>query len=165
MNKIEIKSLLDCQKHIPSLAKLWHEEISRHWVPNASIERATQRLTEHLNTDKMPMAFIALQDDKPIGMACLRETDGIRPGVTPWLGSLVVHPEHRKNKIGEMLIDKIKLEAKLFNFQSLYLLAFDPTIPDWYKRLGWRLIGDDELLNHRVAVMDIQLCVKPYTES
>lgn len=154
---IEIKSLVDCKEHIPQLAELWYEEISRHWAPNASTEKAKQKLHEHLNDSKMPMALVALLNKKPIGMACLRENDGIRPGVTPWLGSLVVHPEYRAQAVGERLIDAIKSQAKAINYPVLYLLAFDPTIPNWYARLGWQFIGTDELFGHPVAVMSISL--------
>lgn len=145
------------QEHIPALAELWYEEISRHWAPNSSIEKAKQKLMEHLNRDKMPMAFVALCDGQPVGMACLRETDGIRSGVTPWLGSLVVHPKYRGHKVGEALINTVIEEAKNLDHHTLYLLAFDPTIPIWYARLGWTHIGDDELFGHRVAVMSISI--------
>lgn len=154
---IEIKLLTDCEEHIPALAKLWYEEISRHWVPDASIEKAKERLMAHLNEDTIPMAMVALQDGCPVGMVCLRETDGIRPGVTPWLGSLVVNPKFRGQQIGEALIDAVKTQAKLFHHDNLYLLAFDPTIPVWYARLGWKHIGEDMLLGHRVAVMSISI--------
>lgn len=87
---IEIKLLAECREHIPILAKLWYEEISRHWVPNASVDRAEQNLIKHSNLDVLPLTFVALSHDKPIGMASLRENDGIRPDLTPWLGSLVV---------------------------------------------------------------------------
>jgi predicted N-acetyltransferase YhbS len=149
--------LVNRQEHIPALAELWYEEISRHWAPNASIDKAKQKLVEHLNRDKMPMAFVALRDDQPIGMACLRETDGIRPGVTPWLGSLVVHQKYRGCNVGEALINTVREEAKNLGHKTLYLLAFDPTIPNWYARLGWTRIGDDELFGHRVAVMSIPI--------
>lgn len=154
-----IKILNDCQEYIPRLAQLWYEEISRHWAPDASIEKAKQKLFEHLNHKKMPMAFVALVDDQAVGMACLRETDGICicPVVTPWLGSLVVHPEYRGQKIGETLINVVKDQAMYFGHQILYLLAFDPTIPRWYVQLGWKHIGDDELFGHRVAVMSIAI--------
>ena len=155
--KYEIKLLADCQQHIPALAKLWYEEISRHWSPDASIEKANEKLVGHLNQNKMPMAFVALLDDQAIGMVCLRETDGIRPGVAPWLGSLVVNPEYRGQKVGEALINTVKEQAKDFGHQILYLLAFDPTIPNWYARLGWKHIGDDELFGHRVSVMSISI--------
>lgn len=153
----EIKLLIDCQRHIPALATLWYEEISQYWAPNASIEKAKQKLVEHLNQNEMPMAFVALLNDKAVGMACLRETDGIRPGITPWLGSLVVHPEYRGQKVGEALINTVKDQARNLGHQILYLLAFDPTIPAWYARLGWRHIGDDELFGHRVTVMSISI--------
>lgn len=151
--KYEIKFLTDCQQHIPTLGKLWYEEISRHWSPDASIEKAKEKLIGHLNENKMPMAFVALLDGQAVGMACLRETDGIRPGVTPWLGSLVVHPEYRGQKVGEALIDTVKEQAKNFGHHILYL----PTIPGWYTRLGWKNIGDAELFGHRVAVMSIKI--------
>lgn len=156
-NQIEIKYLVDCQEYIPILAKLWYEEISRHWVKDSSVEKAIERLRVHLNKDKLPLALVALQDNNPVGMACLRETDGIRPGVTPWLGSLVVDPTLRGKKIGEMLIEAIKSQAKLFSYNILYLLAFDLTIPDWYARLGWQWVGHDDLLGHRVVVMSISI--------
>lgn len=68
---IEIKLLTQCQEYIPELATLWFEEISQHWVPNSSIERATQNLMKHLNDNKMPMTLVAILKGKPIGMASL----------------------------------------------------------------------------------------------
>lgn len=155
--QIEMKYLVDCQQHIPALATLWYEEISRHWVADASIAKAEERLISHLNKDKMPLAIVAIHNDNPVGMACLRETDGIQPGVTPWLGSLVVNPEFRGAKIGEILIETVKTEARLHGYQILYLLAFDPTIPKWYSRLGWERVGEDVLLGHTVTVMSIAI--------
>lgn len=154
---IEIKLLVDCLQHIPVLAALWYEQISRHWVPNASLERAKQNLIKHANDEKLPMTFVALDNDQPVGMASLRENDGIQADRTPWLGSLVVEPAYRKQKIGEQLIDVVKQRAALLGYPKLYLLAFDQAIPSWYKRLGWRSIGTEQLFGHSVAVMDINL--------
>src|SRR3990167_928936 len=94
----EIKLLTDCQEHISVLAELWYEKISRHWAPNPSIEKAKQKLVEHLNGNSLPMAFVALRNGQAVGMACLRKTDGIRPGIYPWLGSLVVNPTYQRQK-------------------------------------------------------------------
>jgi N-acetylglutamate synthase-like GNAT family acetyltransferase len=156
-DNFSVKHLADCQEHIPPLAKLWYEEISRHWAPNPSIKKTEQKLIDHSNRDQMPMAFVALQDNQPIDMACLRENDGIREDISPWLGSLVVHPNYRGQKVGETLIDTIKQKAKALGHQVLYLLAFDPTIPEWYAKLGWVYIGDDKLFDHPVTVMSIDL--------
>lgn len=157
MQNIEIKFLKDCKEHIPTLAKLWYEQISKHWVPNASIERAKENLLKHANQDQMPVTLVALRDGKAVGMASLRENDGIRPDLAPWLGSLVVDPNHRQQKIGERLINATKQQALHFGFKKLYLLAFDPTIASWYAKLGWNPIGNDQLFGHNVAVMDIAL--------
>lgn len=153
-NTFAIKLLTECHQHIPELAQLWFDEISKHWVPGASVERARQNLIKHSNANKMPMTFVAICENKAIGMASLRENDGIRPDLAPWLGSLVVHPQHRMRKVGEKLIDAIKIQAKTMGFEKLYLLAFDQTIPTWYEKLGWKMIGEDILFNHPVAVMD-----------
>lgn len=155
--KVEIKLLTTCREHIPSLAKLWYEEISKHWSPDASIQKAEQKLLDHLNSDKLPMAFVALLDDQPVGMVCLRETDGIRPTYTPWLGSLVVQPAQRGKQIGEALIETVKAQAKLLGYPVLYLLAFDFTIPRWYAKLGWESVGEDTLFGHKVTVMSVAL--------
>jgi N-acetylglutamate synthase-like GNAT family acetyltransferase len=147
----------DYKNHIPVLAELCYEEISRHWSSEASIEKNKLKLSEHLNDTKLPLAIVAINDGKPVGIACLRETDGIKTGTTPWLGSLVVHPQYRGIKLGEVLIDAVKMKAKELGYDVLYLLAFDLTIPDWYARLGWQRVGHDELFGHRVAVMSIAL--------
>ena len=154
---IKILNLLEHQQSIPYLAKLQYEEIGRHWVPDASISRAQERLITHLNRNKLPLAVVALEDDKPVGMACLRETDGIQPGVCPWLGSLVVDPKFRAKGVGQLLIEAIKSHARELKYEILYLLAFDPTIPSWYASLGWEHTGFDELFGHRVTVMSIKL--------
>jgi hypothetical protein len=69
-NSLEIQFLADCKEHISSLAQLWYEEISRHWVADASVEKAKDRLIAHLNKERMPIAIAALSDHVPVGMAC-----------------------------------------------------------------------------------------------
>ena len=151
--KIEIKLLAECPEHIPALATLCYEEIGRQWVSGASVALAEQKLHEHLQVDSMPLAFVALWHGNPVGIACLRQFDGIREELCPWLGSLVVHPGHRRQQIGEKLIDAVQQQARQFGYSRLYLLAFDKTIPVWYAKLGWQGIGFDMLFDHTVTVM------------
>jgi N-acetylglutamate synthase-like GNAT family acetyltransferase len=155
--EIGIKLLADCQQHIPYLAQLWYEQIGKEWVTNANIEDAKQKFTLHANTNQLPMTFVATHNDQPIGMASLRANDGLQSLFTPWLGALIVDPNYRQQKIGEQLINTIKQQAFIFGHKKLYLLAFDPTIPHWYKKLGWEPIGTDKLCGHPVAVMSINL--------
>lgn len=158
MTQIEIKLLADCTEHIPYLAKLWYEQISKHWVPDASIERATENLIKHANHKHLPITFVAFKNDQPVGMVSLRENDGIRPDLSPWLGSLAVDPQYRNQKKGEKLIEAVKQRALLMGYHELYLLAFDKTIPMWYERLGWKTIDKKDLLfEHLVTVMEFSL--------
>jgi N-acetylglutamate synthase-like GNAT family acetyltransferase len=110
-----------------------------------------------LNDQVLPITFVALDADLPLGMCSLPENDGIHPDLTPWLGSLVVDPKHQKQGIGRMLIDVTVLKAKELGFKKLYLFAFDPTIPEYYERLGWKKIGIDEFKSHLVTVMRHEL--------
>ena len=154
---IEIVFLADCKQHIPYLAQLGYEQISKHWNPHANIDRAIQNYVNHAHHEKLPLTLVALQNGQPIGMASLRENDGIQPQRTPWLGSLVVDPAFRKQRVGELLIDAIKQQASNRGYKKLYLLAFDLTIPQWYAKLGWKSIGYDQLYDHPVEVMEMPL--------
>ncbi len=157
IEKVNFRPLAECQEYILVLSKLWYEELSRHWNPNATVESAQENLLKHLNQNQMPMTFVALYEEKPIGMASLRENDGLQSNLTPWLGSLVVSPAYRNCKIGEALINIIKQQAKNLGYDKLYLLAFDAELTHWYKRLGWETIGMDNYLNHPVTIMSISI--------
>lgn len=154
---IEFKLLASCPEQLSDLASLHYQELARHWVPNITLEQVEQRFREHLNQDSSPLTVVAFQANKAVGMASLRVTDGIRPELTPWLGGLVVDPAHRANKLGERLIHQIKQKARALGFEKLYLLAFDPTLSQWYEKLGWRFLAYDQLLGHKVTVMSIDL--------
>lgn len=154
---VKIKLLADCQEHIPQLAALNYQELGRFWNPSASIERAEQNLVKHSNRDQMPLTFVVIHNEKPIGMASLRENDGVRPDLVPWLGGLVVNPDYRGCGVGRGLIEAVKSQARLLGYDKLFLLAFDKTIPNWYAKLGWKDIGVDQLNGYPVVVMDIGL--------
>jgi N-acetylglutamate synthase-like GNAT family acetyltransferase len=154
---IRIELLKNHPNAILALANIWHEVLGKIWVPDISVERVITRFADHLNDSNLLITFVALDSDLPVGMCSLRENDGIRPDLTPRLGSLVVDPKYQKQGIGRMLIDATVLKAKELGFEKLYLFAFDPTIPEYYERLGWNKIGMDEFKSHPVTVMEVEL--------
>jgi GNAT superfamily N-acetyltransferase len=154
---IKIDFLKNHPNAIPALADIWHEVLGKIWVPDIQVEHVIARFADHLNDQDLPITFVALDGDVPVGMCSLRENDGIRPDLTPWLGSLVVDPKYQKQGIGRMLIDVTVLKAKELGFKKLYLFALDPTIPEYYKRLGWKKIGMDEFKSYSVTVMEMKL--------
>ncbi len=154
---ITIDLLKNHPDSIPRCAEIWHEVLGKIWLPDISVERVVLRFTEHLNEDILPITFVALDGEKPVGMCSLRYNDGIRPDLAPWLGSLVVDPEYQNQGIGSMLIDRTKQKARALGFERLYLFAFDQTIPEYYERLGWLKIGMDEFKDYPVTTMEIAI--------
>lgn len=141
---------------IPRLAEIWHEVLGQIWVPGVQLEEIETWLHEWLN-DSIPLAYIALDNNIPIGMCSLQLNDGVRPDLQPWLCDLVIDPAHQNRGVGKMLIDITKNKAKDLGFKKLYLFTFDPTIPDYYKRLGWKKIGMEEFNGYPVTVMEATL--------
>lgn len=142
---------------IPALAHIWHEVLGKIWVPGVPIERVITRFADHLNDSNLPITFVALEGDLPVGMCSLRENDGIRPNLTPWLGSLVVDPKYQKQGIGKMLISVTVEKAKQLGFKKVYLFAFDPIILEYYKSLGWKKIAAEEFKSYPGTIMEVGL--------
>lgn len=155
---MKIVLLSDHPHLIPSLANQWYETLGKSWVPNATIQSAEERFISHLNHDRLPLAYVMLDDQQnPIGMVCLRVNESIRTELTPWLGGLFIHPDHRRRGHGEKLINCVKQQTKVMNFNKLYLLTFDPSLPTWYARLGWELLDNDTFLGKPIVIMETLL--------
>ncbi|MGD9592829.1 MAG: GNAT family N-acetyltransferase [Candidatus Berkiella sp.] len=150
---VDIAYLKDHPQYLPLVAEWMFNEWG-HFNPGSTLERAKLKLGEHLNKDSLPITFIALDNNLPVGTCSLRINDGIRPDLTPWLGSLYVVPSARRKGIGEKLIDAAVSKARSMKCPKLYLFAFDATLPNWYKKLGWHEIGMDKLNHNPVSVME-----------
>ncbi|MBN9288199.1 MAG: hypothetical protein BGO43_08385 [Gammaproteobacteria bacterium 39-13] len=153
---IVITSLKMRPEYVNILAK-WAFDTWGEYNPSASFEKTKQKFQEHLNEERLPLTYVALKKDRPIGMCSLRENDGIRTDLTPWLGSLFVEPEYRHHSIARRLIESIKQKAIEMHYGKLYLLTFDSTLPQWYERLGWKPISSEWLNNFPVTIMEIEL--------
>jgi GNAT superfamily N-acetyltransferase len=150
---MKIVYLKDHPAFVPQLAN-WSFTTWGHYNPGGSVLKAQQKWMTHLNDNSLPLTLLALDEDKPIGMCSLRVNDGIRPSLSPWLGSLFVVPEYRGQGIGEKLIEATIQKTKSMGYANLFLLAFDSTLPTWYQKLGWTFIGMDELHGYPVSVME-----------
>lgn len=138
--EIEIRFLSDCKQFILELAQLWINELGKDSEQPFDIKNVVQRFVEHCNKDKLPLTYVAIYQNKPIGMASLRVTEGAHHNLTPWLGGLVVHPDYRRKKVGEKLVSAVKNHAKLLGYSEIYLLSYDELLA-WYEKLGWQSIS------------------------
>lgn len=154
---IKIDLLKNHPSSIDQLVQIWHQVLASIWMPDVSLNKVKQEYIEHLNDNHMPLTFVAHDNEQPIGMCSLRENDGIRPDLMPWLGSLVVDSDYQNQGVGQQLIEATTHKAKRFNFEKLFLFTFGPTLPNFYRKLGWKKIGTDRFKGHPVTVMEIGL--------
>jgi N-acetylglutamate synthase-like GNAT family acetyltransferase len=154
---IEIDLLKNHPGCIQRLSEIWYEVLGKVWIPDVPMERVVERFNEHLNEDSLPLTFVAFEEDVPVGMCSLRINDGLKSELTPWMGSLVIDPVYQRRGIAKILMEATKAKAKELGFEKLYLFAFDPTLPNYYTRHGWKTIGRDEFKTLPVTVMEIGL--------
>jgi hypothetical protein len=74
---------------IPALANIWHEVLGKIWMPEIGIEEIESLYYEELNQD-MPLTYIALYGEIPVGSCTLQLKDNGRPDLGPWIESVVV---------------------------------------------------------------------------
>lgn len=159
-SKIMENIKIDLTKHhlekIPGLAKLLLKMLGEVWNHKVTLEEAESWFLEWCN-ESIPLAYIALEGDKPVGIGSLQINDGIRPDLMPWLGDLCVDTPYQKRGIGKLLIHSIQNKAKELGYSKLYLFTHDPHALDYYSRLGWKKMGMDKFNDHDVTIMEIQL--------
>lgn len=151
---ITIERLKKHPESIPRCAEIWHEVLGKIWMPEFGIEEIESLYYEELKHD-MPLTYIALDGGIPVGSCTLELNGSIRPDLGPWIGDLVVDPKYQRQGVGKMLLNATIEKAKELGFEKVYLFAFDPTIPEYYGRLGWRKISMDEFKSHPVTVMEV----------
>lgn len=135
------------------------EQRYRHFgylAPELDLSDFHEGLQSHLNLDQLPIAYVALEDDKFAGIFCLRECDmETHPHLTPWLGGVLVHPDKRNRGIGESLVKAAEAHAKSLGFDRLYLFTIDKA--EWYAKLGWNIIEQTTYEGHPATVMEKEL--------
>ncbi len=90
----------------------------------------------------LPITYIAVHNSVPIGMATLNQDDlWNRKELGPWLASLYVLPDFRKNGVGKDLVQAIITEATKRNFKNIYLFLGQygqEALKDYYGDVGWK---------------------------
>lgn len=124
-----------------------------HLNPGETLAQRVIRIRGKMNTDRVPMAFVALGDDGGIaGTASLIFDDLEGDPRNPWLASVYVPPEHRKKGIASALVRTVEDAARRLGYTRLYL--FTSTAPDLYAGLGWRPLDRQDYRGEHIQVMD-----------
>ena len=153
MGKLKIEYLADQPNKIPEIAA-WQFGEWGHLAPGDSIVQRATRLEGHLTKENLPITFVALLGDVAVGSASLvvHDLPG-REDLFPWLASVFVLPQHRRNGIGVALVHRIVEEAVRLEVNRIFLFTWDQE--KLYRNLGWQVL---ERTNHKgkeIVIMEI----------
>ncbi len=151
---MQILDLKAHPEHIPQLAKWHHYE----WIalnPGLTLQQRIEKMQKYLGDQLVPSTYIVLDEDTLVGSAALIEYDMDRPGWTPWLASVFIRPEYRRQGMASKLILHVMQTARTSGIEKLYL--FTPDQADFYSRLGWSELSRESYREHNVTIMSIKL--------
>ena len=151
---MQILDLRDEPQQIPTLAK-WHHQQWASLNPNGSLEKRIIKMQDYLSEECVPSTFIA-KTSQLLGSAAIVDNDmETKPELTPWLASVFVAPEYRRQGIGSELVKHVMQKAKQAGIEAMYL--FTPDQANFYQKLGWEVIANEEYRGHSVMVMRVKL--------
>jgi len=127
-----------------------------HLNPGQTLEERTVRIRGKMNVDRVPIAFVALdEEDRIAGTASLIFDDLEGDPRNPWLASVFVPSEHRKKGIASALVRTVEDAARRLGYSRLYL--FTSSAPTLYAGLGWRALEQRDYRGEHIQVMDKSL--------
>lgn len=135
MNEVEIDLLKNHPETIDRLAEIWKSSLGKNSA--TSLEYVKTKLQTHLNSNLLPLTFVALKQQEPIGMCSLLSNDGILKELSPWLAALVVDKNYQTLGIGSQLIKKTLEKAKELHFDKVYLFCDNHKLEEYYKKFGF----------------------------
>lgn len=133
---MKFERIYDHPEHRETVAGWMYDAFCREDRP--SVTRADMSEKMKSRTNAFPYTFVALEGDVPVGSVTLYENDLKGESVTPWMGSLVVAPEHRGRGIGRALIRFICGFARGMGYDTLYLRTEHTS--EYYELLGWEYV-------------------------
>lgn len=122
-----------------------HRELTIDWLWRAFGQDTGRRfycamVDNGMRRAGLPIAFIALDGDRPVGTVGLWRCDLLtRQDLTPWLAALYVDESWRGRGLGEALQRFVIDFSRRAGYDRLYLYA---TFRGYYEREGWKFLAD-----------------------
>lgn len=144
---------------IPQLSR-WIYDEWKNYDKSLTLEKLILSFNERLNDTLLPMTFVVLKNDQPIGCVSLKTESGTEfkdfPQNSVWIGSLQVISEERSQGIGKELLKFCTLVAKKsFNNEELYFYTSNPVNVAWYVKNGAEIIEKRPFRGHTITLMKI----------
>jgi len=143
----------------PDLAEqvsVWGFDEWGHLDPAQTLDQRRARIQGKMNVDRVPIAFVALDDEGGIvGTASLIFDDLEDDPRNPWLASVYVPAGHRRKGIASALVGAVEGAARRLGYDRLYL--FTTSAASLYAGLGWRALERRDYRGEHIQVMDKSL--------
>lgn len=153
---MEITNLKDKPQFIPDLARVIHNEWG-YLYPRRTVGDLKSALQKNLNTDRVPLTLIAVENDALVGTVSLEAYDmETRMEYTPWLASLYVLPEYRNTGLARKLVERATAQAGALGVQTLYLFTLKPHAR-FYETRGWQVLEKTVYRGERVTILALHL--------
>ena len=136
-----------------SILASWHHQQWQHL--NDPIYDLKARIADYrniANANQYPAMFVAHQNSRPLGSIRLVENDmETHSELSPWLASLYVHQDYRRNGIGTALIRTIEIVTSELKFKTIYLFTEDKSF--LYEKMGWQVHCNEIYYNQATTIM------------
>jgi len=107
-------------------------------------------------SDGIPLTVVALSGEIVLGSASLIQHDmDTRMDLSPWLASVYVASNYRRQGIGSALVRRIEHEARTLGYKTIHL--FTPDMQRFYETLGWTALESTVYRGYTQVVMARQL--------
>src|SRR5437667_8270440 len=152
---MEIVYLADHLEFLPTVA-YWHHQEWGYLRAGDTLEARATRLRKECGHAEIPTTVVAIENGTVLGSAMLIADDmDTRRELSPWLASVFVAPERRREGIGGALVQRIIEEAKQLGIGRVYL--YTPNAEEFYARQGWRFVERTPYKGKDVTVMLYEL--------
>ncbi len=152
--------LKNCLQAIPTLAQ-WIYDEWHHYDASLTKERLLHSFATRLNSDEIPITFIVLKKDMPIGVISIKKETAPEfsdfPENSIWMGTLYVIPEERNQGVDQELLKVSQIVASQLGYEKLHLYISNPTYLNWYLQRGAQVIEERPFRNHTITIMEFPL--------
>jgi GNAT superfamily N-acetyltransferase len=148
---MEFAYLID-HPHLLPVVAAWHHDEWAYIRPGDTLEQRQKRLAAECGHCQIPTTVVALKGDSAVGSISLLADDmDTHPHLTPWLASLYVPAEHRRQGIGAALVARLVCEVKALKIARVYL--YTPSEEKFYRGLGWKTLEQTTYAGKPASIM------------
>jgi len=154
---MNIAYLADHTEVIPILAQWFYKEWA-YLHPGKTLANVEQLIGERINTNKIPLALVAFDNQELVGTVCIKVHDmDTHLDLSPWLAGLYVSASRRRQGIGATLVSAIEKEAHKLGVEKLYLHT--PESETFYSKLGWQVKERPQYHGYPVSLMQKKIAL------